>query len=649
MPNRIFLLSARVAALALIVLTGWLLPAQSNAADGAWKDRTHVIWDQSADKLVRKNFRVWDPHPELDLDFLWEPDPGTGPDTDVDGIVSGAGTLTWHVKGAANYDRRFTYSVFKGVLKNGRPEGQGVLGVRDGLSYAGQWLNGEMHGHGVLRLANGDKYEGDFVAGQMHGTGKYASTEGHVYFGEFQNGVRHGVGELTLVDGTYRTVWRDGHEVTRQRIPNSAPAQPIAGLLLAAASNGVKLTISLDRKKAIEDENRDPDAKGPAYEADYGPRSMTIRLASRKRLAAWKQNAVIASGQENGPGYLEYYWNYSPVFLKVELQNQGTTPAQVKGAFLDVSESTMDPTPYLELHQGESDWCDSDGTYNPVLDFENLGWGQVLDARMIYSFGAAKKHTDEAVVQLGSFDASKQVSIDDQLKKLGVDIEKLTKASTEYRRTSTLGDEELNQSAFKCDYDGGGGGNADALLATCFERVKRSGVFGSLKDFAFRQKNDNVVYTTLSGRIEYQWTDSDGRNKARVSTFTMLVPLVRFNIVMAEMGCVALTPNPNDAIELSPGQRSYRIALPEDWNGTAGRNQLRQFVFSVSAPKSSHHLFQLVLELADGSQVKSPAVDLLYFRPRLAELKERRRRQEEQQQQQEEKQQEQEQQEQPPK
>jgi hypothetical protein len=654
MPHRIFLPFASVAALVLaalaLVISGLLLSDQSYAAEGAWKDRTHIIFDKAADKLIRKNFRVWDPHPEFDLDFLWEPDPGTLSDIKAGDIINGAGTLTWHVKGAANYDRRFTYSVFKGVLKNGRPERQGVLGVRSGLSYTGQWVNGEMHGHGELRLANGDKYEGDFVAGKMHGTGRYASTDGYIFFGEFRNGVRHGVGQLTLVDGTYRTVWRDGREIARKRIPSSTPAQPIDGLQLVAASPGVKLKLTLDRKTAIEVENRDPDSKGPAYDADYAPGRMTIRLASKKRLAAWKQNGVIATGQENGPGYIEYYWKFSPVFLQAELQNQGATAAQVKGAFLDVQESMLDPTPYLELHQGETDWCDSDGSYNPVLDFENLGWGEVVDARMIYSFGTAKKRTDEAVVQLGSFDTSKQVSIDDRLRKLGVNVEKLTKASTIYRRTSTLGAEELNQHAFKCDYDYENGKNPDSTVAACFEQVKRSGVFGSLRDFVFRQQGDNVIYTALTGRIEYQRPDGNGANKIRVSTFTMFVPLIKFNVSMAEMGCEsALKPDLNNNIELPLDGRRRRISLPEDWNGTIGRNELRRFNFSVSAPKSSSHLFQLVLELADGSQVTSPTVDLSYFEPRLTGLEERRRLEEERQQRESEQREQEQQQQDPPK
>ena len=96
---------------------------------------------------------------------------------------------------------------------------------------------------------------------------------------------------------------------------------------------------------------------------------------------------------KDAPTFVETSWGFPPVFLRAELQNQGSSPPQVKGAYLDVAESSPDPTPYLEVHGGEGDWCDADGSYNPMLDFQNLGWGEVKDARVIYSFGSAKKRT----------------------------------------------------------------------------------------------------------------------------------------------------------------------------------------------------------------------------------------------------------------
>ena len=44
------------------------------------------------------------------------------------------------------------------------------------------------------------------------------------------------------------------------------------------------------------------------------------------------------------------------------------------------------------------------------------------------------------------------------------------------------------------------------------------------------------------------------------------------------------------------------------------------FALNFVAEKSSHHLFQFVFELADGTVASSPTVDLLYFTPRLQAL-----------------------------
>ena len=315
------------------------------------RSRTHIIWNKAADTLVRKNFSVWDPHPELDLDFLWEPDPATNPLDSTGDVINGAGTLTWHVKGAANYDRRFTYSVFKGVLKNGRPEGEGVLGVRGGLSYTGHWVAGQMQGRGVLRFENGDKYEGDFVAGKMHGVGRYVSTDGSIYLGEFRDGLRHGLGKTDPRRGRFPYGLAGG---TRNRSPAASAWRSGATteeLEPAAASNALRLKLTMDREAALEFETQRPDAKEQAFEADYAPGTMTIRLASKKRLAAWRSNAPIASGR-TGPSYIEHSWNFPPVFLKAEIQNQAAAAVEVKGAFLDVVESALDPTPYVELHSG---------------------------------------------------------------------------------------------------------------------------------------------------------------------------------------------------------------------------------------------------------------------------------------------------------
>ena len=631
--------------LAFSVAAVMALPTHGVAAgEGAWKERTEVVWNRPTGSLVRKAFRVWDPHPELGLDFFWEPRGGAG--VDASGLVAnGAGTLTWHTKGAADYDRRFTYSVFKGVLKNGRPDGEGSLAVRTGLSYTGHWADGEMDGRGVLRFENGDKYEGDFVAGRMHGVGKYTSTDGSVYLGEFRAGMRHGIGKLTLADGEYTTAWLDGKEIERRLIPDSRPPQRPLPLRFAAISNTVKLKVSIDDKKSISFDVASSDEGGSdsaSYEAEPGPGATSIRLASQPVRDAWKRDAAIASGSREKLGYIQSV--SPPVFLKAIVDNNATTPAQIARAFIDVIESTPDPTPYLELHPGSTKCCGEPDDYNPVLDFQNFGWGSVRDARITFSFGAEGKQGGKLTMPLGSFDASKKLSIADQLKRQGVDVTRLRKASSGFWMESR-GD-GVNPSAFNCpdspveevkepaaqdqkaqdqkaqEQKGEEPEEQDALAREkranekCFEGIAGSGVFGKLKDQVYT--DGYVAYTNVTGRIAYKWSGADGKINDRVSTFSMPVPLLRFAPPNAEMGYEEPIEERVKSIVLALDRRKYRVALPNSWNAKIPPSGDMQFDFALSAEKSSHHVLQIVVQLADGNEARSSMIDLSYFRPRMS-------------------------------
>ena len=49
---------------AFIGAQAWFSSLEASA-DGAWKERTQVVWSKQSGALIRKNFRVWDPHPEF--------------------------------------------------------------------------------------------------------------------------------------------------------------------------------------------------------------------------------------------------------------------------------------------------------------------------------------------------------------------------------------------------------------------------------------------------------------------------------------------------------------------------------------------------------------------------------------------------------
>lgn len=86
---------------ALVALLATAATPGSTAGElqGRWQQKSQLIWDQLAERLVRHTVRVWDAHPEADLEFYWEPE-GT---MQAGEIIEGRGTLTWRRRGTPNY------------------------------------------------------------------------------------------------------------------------------------------------------------------------------------------------------------------------------------------------------------------------------------------------------------------------------------------------------------------------------------------------------------------------------------------------------------------------------------------------------------------------------------------------------------------
>ena len=61
-------------------------------AVAAWKERTQELWDAAQNAEVRKTYRVWDVHPDLGLEFTWDP---LDHESAAAGAVNGRGKLTW--------------------------------------------------------------------------------------------------------------------------------------------------------------------------------------------------------------------------------------------------------------------------------------------------------------------------------------------------------------------------------------------------------------------------------------------------------------------------------------------------------------------------------------------------------------------------
>ena len=51
---------------------------------------------------------------------------------------------------------------YEGEVKNGKPEGKGIIYVKNGDRYEGVFKNGYREGKGIDYYNNGDKFEGEF-------------------------------------------------------------------------------------------------------------------------------------------------------------------------------------------------------------------------------------------------------------------------------------------------------------------------------------------------------------------------------------------------------------------------------------------------------------------------------------------------------
>jgi len=117
-----------------------LSPAFADPAPvGAWAERVQILYQADTRSVLRRTVRVWDFHPEKNLDFVWEPAAGRSPDKTIaeDGTVNGKGRLVWRVRGSASYDPKTVYSSYFGDVRNGRPDGQGRLELRSGEIFDG--------------------------------------------------------------------------------------------------------------------------------------------------------------------------------------------------------------------------------------------------------------------------------------------------------------------------------------------------------------------------------------------------------------------------------------------------------------------------------------------------------------------------------
>lgn len=546
------------------------------AGEGAWRERSQLVWDAAAGKLARETVRAWDAQPELGLDFVWEPADGR---TDA-GTIAGRGRLLWLARGAPAYDRDAIFSEYEGEVRDGRPEGRGKIRLKSGLVYDGTWRDGVMTGYGVLRFATGDRYAGAVRDGAPDGLGRYAAVDGTVFEGSFLAGRRDGAGTLTLPDARrFRSVWVDGVEVERAPL-DGAPA-------VLAQAGGVTVSTYIDTRLNNEFIDADLDMLSYAYTATPSAGEVMVTLDAPRLLDLWKGDAVIRDDTvEQSAWMFEDPGQFAPVFLVVELANDSGQTAQVVSAWFDLAESATDTQPYVVIYGSH------DTVFNPTFAFQNFGWGEALDATLTYAFGTEEGPvTEDFFTEVGTIDSYLDATAIGGMEALGVD-------------TATLGDwESLECKRF--DRDG----------RCAIETGDYDDLLGDLAPATFLR--DNYLMTRMTGQLEYDWIDSYGNRNTRVSPVSVDMPLVYLGM-RAEGGAPGPIERGFPTITLPLDQQDVRVPIPFTAELAPGESQ--RFALNFVAEKSSHHLFQFVFELADGTTVSSPTVDLLYFTPRLAPI-----------------------------
>ena len=106
-----------------------------------------------------------------------------------------------------------THSKYTGDVKNGKPNGLGVITYSDEDKYIGEFKNGERHGQGTYTFKSGKQIKGEWKDNQPNGQGTDTFPDGEKYVGEFKNGKRHGRGTSTYPFGRIRKwigEWKDG-------------------------------------------------------------------------------------------------------------------------------------------------------------------------------------------------------------------------------------------------------------------------------------------------------------------------------------------------------------------------------------------------------------------------------------------------------
>lgn len=557
-------------------------PAAAGDAAPVHAQRLQVIYDAATRSVSRLEVGVVDPHPELGLDFVWEPAPGNAPGIDAEtGLATGAGTLTWRIRGSANYDPATVYSTYRGTLRAGAPDGRGRLERRDGSFEEGNFTAGRLEGAGTSRDAAGNRYDGGFAAGLFDGQGRLARRNGTIYEGAFRAGQPHGKGTTRLAGGTtYESEWVDGVEIEATR-PDAVADLAVGGLIRVQAGGGsgdaarTEMSVVVDQRITALQEVQ--------FQHLVRDEDIAVYPVSQEMNDAWNGGGMITESTDHFTVETDSIY----AFLQVEMKTGDESRVRLDSMELEVGYSDAYRKPMLALQQHIG--CVG---FRPDFNFMNHGWGAVRNPTMSVRFTSPDRPGESSPaypVALDGFEDGIDVSVLGALRQAGVDTAALT-----------------NERFFCDSYD---------QLNICKAQVFNKVDFGEVGGFVH---GDNILQTTATGEIGYEYADDGGNLYSVEEYFTVPITLavVEIDDTVAECGDGGAMPA--DAlryidVELPTGQENYAIDLPIRGNKNVKDYTARLKVFSEM---SSLHSFTPVIKFADGSTRRSKPVTLFYYKPK---------------------------------
>ena len=556
---------------------------------GAWRTKVQLVFDPATRTLTRRTYSVWDPEPSRNLDFAWTPD---RPATDKPGQISGDGYLVWRFRDRPAYDRASIYSEYRGTLRNGRANGNGSYLDHTGLMYQGKWKYGLADGHGSLTLPGGDEYVGSFRAGKANGHGRIIDLTGEIYEGPYANGHRHGRGMTTLPNGRqYASLWINGRESERSRLVRIAQS---GGGTIPVSADDIRIGISVDRRLPPQSPNSGLRAGVLWYATSNQAATIQIRPANNRLMSMWQ-----------GQGQLQLTWKEEnhewgnlgvfgfikeqlvPLSLRIEVQNRSRSTVQVAGIYLDVQNSSTENKPAIQVRLNSGITCAGHPEFSPGFTLDNLGWGAAENATLRLK-PTVSSSTFNISKTIGNLDRSVSLDLEPELKAVGVD--------TAYLR-------EISKEGFVC---------RSQSDRECLQRLRFTGKLGQLASMV--EVHDAEFLLKLASVLEYSWRDVKGNKRDWSHSFTATMPIgfIRQEVECGEAGGPQVITTKTQELKLDTS--GYRIPVAYQTSIQAGRTT--PLILSVSAPKSSTHGFTVVLQLADGREIRSRPIDLLYYHPR---------------------------------